>query len=287
MISRYSVIQYVPKPLADERINIGIVAWDDGRLSTRFLSNWKRVQSFGHEDIGYVREFVARFTTALSHHVSPDMFKITPVLDVSKLEGMIGTWHHSIQFTSPRTSMKSPDALLADLGEMFLPSPPEDHHLPRSRRTAAKIAAKWLQTAIAQRDPKYVSKILKTNLNLKGACESHEFPVALANGHLIAAMETLSFEIKEQKTLELEFNSVCWTCADVRQKDDKANLAVFALEPKRKSELFERAGKVLRKLDVPLITEGSLGGWAKKQVASAVPMPKSLVDEVSRRRVRP
>jgi hypothetical protein len=284
MISRYSVIQYVPKPLADERINIGIVAWDDKGLSTRFLSNWKRAQSFGHEDIGYVREFVSRFTAALSRHALPDMFQNAPVLDVSLLENMIGTWHHSIQFTSPRTSMKSPEALLADVGPMFLPSLPADHHQPRSRRTAAKIAAKWLQTAIAQRDPKYVSKILKTNLKWKGACESHEFPVALANGHLIAAMETLSFEIKEQKTLELEFNSVCWTCADVKQKDDKANLAVFALEPKRKSVLFERAGRVLRKLDVPLITEGSLGGWAKKQAALVVPMHKSLIEEASRRR---
>jgi hypothetical protein len=284
MISHYSVVQYVPSPLADERINIGVIAWDEARLSAKFLSNWKRVQSFGHEDIGYVREFVGRATAALNSGASPDMFKTAPVLDVSQLEKMIGTWHHSIQFTSPRASTKTPEALIADVGPMFLPLPPADHHMPRSRRTAAKIAAKQLQTAIAQRDPKYVSKILRTNLSLKGACSSHELPVALANGHLITGMETLSFEIKEHKTLELEFDAVCWTCVDVKKKHRNAQLAVFALVPKRKSELFQKAGKVLRKLEVALITEGSLGVWADKQAASAVPLAKGLIDEAPRRR---
>ena len=284
MISRYSVVQYVPNPLADERINIGVIAWDERGLSAKFLSNWKRVQSFGREDIGYVREFVAKATAALNRDASPDMFKTAPLLDVPQLEKMIGTWHHSIQFTSPRTSVKTPEALLGDIRPMFLPEPTADHHMPRSRRTAARIAVKRLQSAIAQRDPKYVSKILKTNLSLKGACSSHEIPVALASGDLIAGIETLSFEIKEQKTLELEFNSVCWTCADVRKVHHDANLAVFALEPKRKSELFKKAGKVLRKLDVTLITEGSLEVWANKQAALTVPLPKGLMHEAAHRR---
>jgi hypothetical protein len=77
---------------------------------------------------------------------------------------------------------------------------------------------------------------------------------------------------------------VCWTCADVKKKHRKAQLAVFALGPKRKSELFQRAGKVLRKLEVALVTEGTLGLWADKQAASAVPVAKRLIDETPRRR---
>jgi DUF3037 family protein len=283
MITRYSVVQYVPNPLADERINIGVIAWDEQEMSCKFLSNWKRVQSFGHEDIGYVREFVAKTSSALDRNASPDLFGNSPGLDVSQLEKMIGTWHHSIQFTPPRTSVKNPQSLIQDLTPMFLPAPLE-HQVPRSRRTAAKIAAKRLQNAIAQRDPRYVSKILKTNLSLKGACSSHELPVALANGHLLAGVETLSFEIKEHKTLELEFDAVCWTCVDVKEKHRKAQLAVFALGPKRKSELFQKAGKVLRKLEVAFITEGTLGPWADKQAALVVPLAKRLIDEAPRRR---
>ena len=77
---------------------------------------------------------------------------------------------------------------------------------------------------------------------------------------------------------------MCWTCADVKKKHRDAHMAVFALGPKRKSELFVKAGKVLRKLEVALITEGSLGVWANKQAASAVPLPKRLIDEAPQRR---
>lgn len=287
MIARYTVVQYVPNPLADERINIEIIAWDEGGVAAKFSSNWKRVQSFGHENVGYVREFVKRTTSALEAS-NADLFKNSESMDVVKLEKMIGEWHHSIQFTTPRTSVKGRDAVLTDVSPIFLRSFPSSHAGSRSRKTAAVIAAKELQSAIALRDPKYVEKLLKKNHSLKGQCASHQFPVALANGHLIAAMETISFEVSEQRQLELELEAVFWTCSDVKNLDEEAPLAVFALAPKRKSELFRRAAKVLRKLDVDLLTESSLGGWAKKQIAAAVPeaQQKRLLGESSTHRHR-
>jgi hypothetical protein len=287
MISRYTVVQYVPDPLADERINIGVIAWDEGGVAAKFLSNWKRVQSFGHEDVGYVREFVKRTSFALDAGYA-DFFKNSESLDVPRLEKMIGEWRHSIQFTTPRPSVKGRDAVLADVGPIFLRSFPSAHAGSRSRKTAAVIAANELQSAIAHRDPKYVGKLLKRNHSLKGQCASHQFPVALANGHLIAAIETISFEISEHRQLELELEAVFWTCADVKNKNEEAPLAVFALAPKRSSELFRRARSVLRKLDVNLLTENSLSGWAKKQAAAAVPELKQnrLLGEAATHRHR-
>jgi hypothetical protein len=110
--------------LIETQARIGVIAWDEQGMFAKFLSNWKRVQSFGHEDIGYVREFVTKASTALDRDASPDLFGKNPTLDVSRLEKMIGTWHHSIQFTSPRASIKSPQALIEDLVPMFLPAPP-------------------------------------------------------------------------------------------------------------------------------------------------------------------
>jgi hypothetical protein len=287
MISRYTVVQYVPDPLADERINIGVIAWDEGGVAAKFSSNWKRIQSFGHEDVGYVRDFVKMTTSALEAP-NADLFGNNASLDVSRLEKMIGEWHHSIQFTTPRTSVKGRDAVLLDVSPVFLRSFPSAHKGPRSRRTAAAMATKELQSAIAHRDPKYVDKLLKKNHSLKGQCASHQFPVALANGHLIAAIETISFEVSEHKQLELELEAVFWTCADVKNKNEEAPLAVFALAPKRSSELFRRARSVLRKLDVDLLTENSLSDWAKKQAAAAVPelKQKRLLGEAATRRNR-
>ena len=284
MISRYTVVQYVPDPLADERINIGVIAWDEGGVAAKFSTNWKRIQSFGHENVGYVREFVKRTASALERGHS-DLFDNTESLDVPKLEKMIGEWHLSIQFTTPRTSVKDRDAVLTDVSPIFLRSFPSPHAGARSRKTAAVIAVKELQSAIAHRDPKYVEKLLKKNHPVKGQCASHQFPVVLANGHLIAAVETISFEVSEQRQLELELDAVFWTCADIKNKNEDAPLAVFALAPKRRSELFRWTKSVLRKLDVDLLTENSLSGWANKQAVAAVPelKQKRLLSETRHR----
>ena len=48
-ISRYSVIRYVPDPLREEHINIGVivVAEDGSFADCRFLSNWEKAKKFG------------------------------------------------------------------------------------------------------------------------------------------------------------------------------------------------------------------------------------------------
>jgi hypothetical protein len=41
MPARYSVIQYLPDPATDERINFGVLAFGDGdHLYARFVRNW-------------------------------------------------------------------------------------------------------------------------------------------------------------------------------------------------------------------------------------------------------
>ena len=57
MASRYSVIQYVPDPIADERINIGLVIFDDEQVKAVFLKQWDRVRCFAMEDIQFLRLF--------------------------------------------------------------------------------------------------------------------------------------------------------------------------------------------------------------------------------------
>lgn len=36
MVSRYSVIQYVPDPIADERMNVGVVVFNDDTVLCTF-----------------------------------------------------------------------------------------------------------------------------------------------------------------------------------------------------------------------------------------------------------
>lgn len=60
MVSYYTVVQYYPDPIADERINIGVMAFGDGRVRSRFIQDWRRVEQFGGEDISFLHDFARR-----------------------------------------------------------------------------------------------------------------------------------------------------------------------------------------------------------------------------------
>src|SRR6266571_3423111 len=48
MPTTYTVVQYVPDPIADERLNVGVIAVSGGRARSRFLTNWLRAERFGN-----------------------------------------------------------------------------------------------------------------------------------------------------------------------------------------------------------------------------------------------
>ena len=64
MTSHYSIVQYVPDPIADERINVGVIATgENGTVRVRFLGHWQRVHQFGRGDVSFLQEF-ARYWMA-------------------------------------------------------------------------------------------------------------------------------------------------------------------------------------------------------------------------------
>ena len=56
MPSRYCIIRYVPNPLTEERVNVGVIAYDDTQVRVRFLERWNRVKHFAGRDITFLRD---------------------------------------------------------------------------------------------------------------------------------------------------------------------------------------------------------------------------------------
>ena len=52
--SSYTVIQYHPDPLAQECLNIGVIAYGGGEIRSHFISDWRRVRQFGGETLNDV-----------------------------------------------------------------------------------------------------------------------------------------------------------------------------------------------------------------------------------------
>lgn len=123
MVSYYSVVQYVPDPIANERVNIGVIVFGDGRFLSRFLRNWDRVCHFSTRDISSTRNFAKGVEQSTDEcERLPPMIRVDPP-DETGLRKLAERWMNSIQFTQPRAALRDPDALLASEAKRFLLEP--------------------------------------------------------------------------------------------------------------------------------------------------------------------
>lgn len=121
MTSHYCIVQYVPNPLNDERINIGALVFDDLSVRTRFLQNWERVRNFGKpKSIDFLKDFAAKMEAAAKDGL---LFPGEVPSEVPRRERMTKIargWMNSIQITEPRGSLMGVDELLEDTVKDFL-----------------------------------------------------------------------------------------------------------------------------------------------------------------------
>jgi hypothetical protein len=72
----------------------------------------------------------------------------------------------------------------------------------RTRAVAAKTAANIMLEAVRRRVPDDAERLVKRREIMDGAIEQHKLDVALANGHLIAGVQAISFEINVGEHLD-------------------------------------------------------------------------------------
>jgi Protein of unknown function (DUF3037) len=124
MASRYSVIQYVPNPIADERINIGVLVFDEQDVRVRFLQNWERVRNFGmSEDIDLLKNFAHEMQEVTKKGL---LFPGDYPSDLPAHERLMKVaygWMNGIQVTEPLGSLASVDQLLEDMTQTYLLEP--------------------------------------------------------------------------------------------------------------------------------------------------------------------
>ena len=123
MISRYSIIKYVPNPINVECINIGVIAFNEDEVQVRFLSDWSRVEVFGGEDITFLKDFARRMEIAVSKGLMFPGDEEDGRPRHERLDKIVKGWMNSIQFTNIHPSLASVSKLLEDCMEEFLVEP--------------------------------------------------------------------------------------------------------------------------------------------------------------------
>ena len=145
MASFYTVVQYVPDPVADERVNAGIIVFSQDRVAVRFVKNWARLQRFGNKDVRFLRDFARE----LEERIEPRLDR--PTLSEAAIREMAATWKDAIQFTTPRGSLLSIHELLKDAEVRFLASDRSPESRPYTRHFLRKLAIDATVLAFVQR----------------------------------------------------------------------------------------------------------------------------------------
>lgn len=121
MPSYYSVIRFLPDPIAEEFINVGTVVGDDDGAIVSLVQDMRRAVAFSRYT-GVVIDFVELF----KHWNTQAKAGMTK----TELLAIANNWHNSIQLTEPRASLKSKEDLQKEVNAAFLKTDPSPEHFP-------------------------------------------------------------------------------------------------------------------------------------------------------------
>lgn len=267
MVSRYSIIQYVPNPIADERINIGIVAFNNQLVKTRFVKSWKRVKCFAinDNDIDFLKEFQVKMEKLASLGLLFSEHTEDKNQNLNRLNKVAQSWGNSIQFTEPKGSLEDPDTLLEDIFDTLLIEPPESRSpYFRDRSAAVKTVRRKVRTVLEEFG-KEAKEYYKKDYKLDGHYSGHKFDVAVANGKTYFAAQAISFEIQ---TTEQVISSTSWMITDVKKIQPETPLGVMVLPPKMESPNYEQIKEIYCKsksmymsLGAEVVEENDIESW--------------------------
>ncbi len=274
MTSFYSVVQYVPDPIADERINVGVIVFGEKGVESHFLSDWRRVKGFGGEDIEFLQTFAKRVEEAEDPQLLLPELRGVYKLDEEALRKFAGKWKNSIQFTSPRASTRDVAVLLQDTARRFLREHVTTKREVRDRRVAASLTARQVALALNERVGEDAKHFLKRNYLVYGKLDEHRFDVGVANDRIYVAAYALSFEGQDVEATFRDLRVAAWAVDDVRLQDRNLPVAVIALPPKQEVEPFERARRIFTGLEAEFVTEDQVGEWARTVVRN-VPLQRA------------
>jgi hypothetical protein len=266
MSALFTIVQYVPDSLADERMNFGVIVVEGGQIEGRFLRQWNRVRTFGGEDVSFLRDFADRVNQWTPEHPELPGLAAGARLDEKGLQDIVGRWHNSIQFTPLKASLSSRDDLLVQLSARYLRHAPRKRTGYRDRRKAAQIAFQELEDAFLPVLGADSNAKISRNALIPGKLDEHHFDVSVENGRPYLAVHGLSFEGPHSKDLEKEIDATAWSIDDVKTADKNLDLAVVVLPPKSsKSKTFLRAVRVFEGLKAEVVEEPDAESWAQER----------------------
>jgi hypothetical protein len=258
VVSYYSVVQYVPDAVRNERVNIGVLAFGGGRVRSVFLQDWHRVKQFVGKDVSFLKE------------IAKDATK----WDEETIKRLATCWTGSVQLTPPSASLLDPVQLLVDVGARLLVEQAAAERGYRIKDDVVRIAKRRIREKLVERlgavGPAYLRD---ASYDLQGRHMAYGFDVTVANGQPFFAAQGLSFEVPSGRRLEKEISSTAWRIEDVKLDNPDFPIGVIVLPAKTHSgmaDIYEKARLTFGQLKAEVVEENNLTAWAAKMV-EAIP----------------
>jgi hypothetical protein len=269
MATHYSIIRFVPDAVANESINVGVIAIADKTVKTAFINSWSRARALGGKKADYLREIVKDISAGQEL-----LFADGEMWSENAIREYLSKWRHMIECTELRGSVKSIDSLLPELVSLYL----KDIQKPRSKITTRKAAAAAAFNAASMAvQAKFGSEgkdLVKRNQIVPGKIEGHECDVALVNGKLYGAALGFSFRVADSAHLKTEVDAIAFAIEDMRAANPKLPIAVSYVPPASSTSSFDRAKKVLTSVGAEFVDYQKVSTWATK---AAGKIPKSAL----------
>jgi hypothetical protein len=252
---RFAILRYVPDPVRQETINVGVVVASDepSRNAVRVLqrTEGRRLKWLGFDDdIEFLGDLADEMrSTALSDGER--------LWNIEALERAHKDWGGTVRVSEMRAALHdNADQLCDELYARYVASPrvkrPSSY---RDRRTARRMVS----SALRQRLPK---RVVKTRLIVRGRFEEHRFDIALGNGTPLHLVSTLSFEVPSKDELQTEVDAFAWAVNDVRLVEDDVPITVVTIGERQRA-LLDRAEKMYGSLGARLVREPQIDDWAR------------------------
>lgn len=263
----YSVIKYVPNPVADESINVGVVAFSGDEVSLRFTSDWARARQLSNRDPSILKQTVADLTSELKNGR----------LSEPTIRRYAETWHNQIQWSEPRPSLNGVDELVEEVATVYLPKFERKPPRRLGKRRAVKIAIDELTRQLTMKFHAPRSKarrLIRTDHVATGKLEQHELDVAIVNGILKTGAFALSFASTNRQQLKRDMDALAFGVEDVRRANKGVPLYVLGYTEDTDSEEVRRAQVLFRQLNSTFIPDSKIPAWSKSVVGK---LPQDLL----------
>src|SRR5438034_5730122 len=195
---RYSIAQYAPSPVRDERLNVGVVVV--GVESSYLGSKWLGPSEFGRlKRLGFVTEF--GFLTELARSFAESRTAdgqlegvATGPWDADALDRASHEWANTVRLTSPRGVIHDRgDALVESLFRQLVADPTAPRKRARDRRWIQGRVGRTLRKAVQDTHPQVdPSKYVVKSAPVRGGIDRHTVDYELRNGQPLQFIESLA-----------------------------------------------------------------------------------------------